>query len=199
MSGSWASCTDFVCFPTWTSHCWVSNYTRKHKSYYSAGDATRTRPQQPAWTELSATTQVLAPFLASACCVLQLLLNLLNAGCAKFNKVLGPVRPFFLGSLVAEMRSHKCCFDEHRWNCIWATTCGRLPKSGGRWFRPTRSVFPVSLALSRSKVFMSGTFASHERDTHSFCLLFCGKEPRSAPVKQCNVMLFEDQLLMCIP
>lgn len=43
---------------------------------------------------------VLGPLMASACCALQLVMNLLNAGCAKFNTILGPWRPFFLGCLL---------------------------------------------------------------------------------------------------
>eukprot|EP00435_Cladocopium_sp_Y103_P008090 s789_g2.t1 len=43
---------------------------------------------------------VLGPLMASACCALQLVMNLLNAGCGKFNKILGPWRPFFLGCLM---------------------------------------------------------------------------------------------------
>ena len=34
--------------------------------------------------------------LSSACCALQLILNLMSVGCAGFNTVLGPVRPVFL-------------------------------------------------------------------------------------------------------
>lgn len=34
--------------------------------------------------------------LSSSCCALQLLLNLASVGCAGFNKVLGPLRPFLL-------------------------------------------------------------------------------------------------------
>ena len=38
----------------------------------------------------------LVSLLSSACCALQLILNLMSVGCAGFNTVLGPVRPFFL-------------------------------------------------------------------------------------------------------
>ncbi|CAD7925268.1 unnamed protein product [Amoebophrya sp. A120] len=38
----------------------------------------------------------LLPLLSSACCAFQLLLNAFSIGCAGFNTVLGPVRPFFL-------------------------------------------------------------------------------------------------------
>ncbi|CAJ1327205.1 unnamed protein product [Effrenium voratum] len=41
--------------------------------------------------------------LGSACCALQLLLNALGAGCGGFNKHLGPMRPLFLGLLLASM------------------------------------------------------------------------------------------------
>jgi len=40
------------------------------------------------WTVLS--------LLSSSCCVIQLALNLLSVGCAGFNSILGPARPFFL-------------------------------------------------------------------------------------------------------
>ena len=34
--------------------------------------------------------------LSSSCCVIQLALNMLSVGCAGFNSILGPARPFFL-------------------------------------------------------------------------------------------------------
>lgn len=42
------------------------------------------------------------PMLSSACCAIQLLINVLvgASGCAGFNKFLGPLRPFFLGIMV---------------------------------------------------------------------------------------------------
>jgi copper chaperone CopZ len=40
------------------------------------------------------------PLLASACCLLQLVLNALSIGCAGFNKHLGPVRPYFVSLLL---------------------------------------------------------------------------------------------------
>jgi len=45
-------------------------------------------------------SNVLLPMLASACCLLQLGLNLLSIGCAGFNTVLGPVRPYFISLLL---------------------------------------------------------------------------------------------------
>jgi len=45
-------------------------------------------------------TNVVLPLLASACCLLQLGLNLLSVGCAGFNTVLGPVRPYFISLLL---------------------------------------------------------------------------------------------------
>lgn len=45
-------------------------------------------------------TNVLVPMLASACCLLQLALNLVSVGCAGFNTFLGPVRPYFISLLL---------------------------------------------------------------------------------------------------
>ena len=42
----------------------------------------------------------LLPLAASACCLLQLLLNALAYGCAGWNKVLGPLRPYFMACLL---------------------------------------------------------------------------------------------------
>ena len=43
--------------------------------------------------------QISLPMLSSACCLLQLLLNLFSVGCAGFNSYLGPIRPVFIGVL----------------------------------------------------------------------------------------------------
>ncbi|GKY93149.1 hypothetical protein MPSEU_000282900 [Mayamaea pseudoterrestris] len=40
------------------------------------------------------------PLLASACCLLQLGLNVLSIGCAGFNTYLGPLRPYFMAILI---------------------------------------------------------------------------------------------------
>lgn len=48
----------------------------------------------------SVATNFALPMLASACCLLQLGLNLLSVGCAGFNTVLGPVRPYFISLLL---------------------------------------------------------------------------------------------------
>jgi len=50
-------------------------------------------------TDYLAWWSVLAMF-ASACCLLQLLLNLLSIGCAGFNTVLGPWRPTFMAVMI---------------------------------------------------------------------------------------------------
>ena len=44
--------------------------------------------------------QLLLPLLSSSCCAVQLLINAFGIGCAGFNSVLGPLRPFFLSLLV---------------------------------------------------------------------------------------------------
>jgi copper chaperone CopZ len=49
---------------------------------------------------LQTAANLILPLLASACCMIQLFLNLLATGCAGFNTVLGPVRPFFLSLLI---------------------------------------------------------------------------------------------------
>lgn len=48
----------------------------------------------------SLATNVILPLLASACCFLQLAMNLFALGCAGFNTVLGPIRPYFISFLV---------------------------------------------------------------------------------------------------
>lgn len=45
-------------------------------------------------------SNVILPLMASACCLLQLWINLLAGGCAGFNTILGPVRPYFLSVLL---------------------------------------------------------------------------------------------------
>ena len=55
------------------------------------------------WTLLS--------LLSSSCCVIQLALNMLSVGCAGFNSILGPARPFFLAC--ASMRGCSC--GARRW------------------------------------------------------------------------------------
>lgn len=44
---------------------------------------------------------LLLPTLASACCWMQLALNMISVGCAGFNTYLGPIRPFFLSILIS--------------------------------------------------------------------------------------------------
>jgi copper chaperone CopZ len=46
-------------------------------------------------------TNFVLPMLASACCLLQLGLNLLSVGCAGFNTILGPLRPYFVSALLS--------------------------------------------------------------------------------------------------
>jgi copper chaperone CopZ len=48
----------------------------------------------------SVAINLVIPLLASACCVLQLAMNVLSIGCAGFNKTLGPVRPYFMSILL---------------------------------------------------------------------------------------------------
>ncbi|CAE7302169.1 unnamed protein product [Symbiodinium natans] len=48
---------------------------------------------------------LLLPLLSSACCGIQLIINVLvgASGCAGFNKVFGPLRPYFLGALLSSL------------------------------------------------------------------------------------------------
>jgi copper chaperone CopZ len=48
----------------------------------------------------SVAINVVVPLLASACCLLQLAMNVLSIGCAGFNKILGPARPYFMSILL---------------------------------------------------------------------------------------------------
>jgi hypothetical protein len=45
-------------------------------------------------------TDFALPLMASACCFVQLVVNLLAGGCVGFNTILGPVRPYFLSLLL---------------------------------------------------------------------------------------------------
>lgn len=45
-------------------------------------------------------SNVILPLFASSCCLLQLIVNVIAGGCAGFNTILGPVRPYFLALLV---------------------------------------------------------------------------------------------------
>ena len=47
----------------------------------------------------SSVSNIVLPLLASSCCLIQLGINLLAGGCAGFNTVLGPTRPYFLSLL----------------------------------------------------------------------------------------------------
>jgi hypothetical protein len=49
---------------------------------------------------LSFGTKLLLPLLASSCCMIQLLMNIIAGGCAGFNTSLGPYRPFSLSLLI---------------------------------------------------------------------------------------------------
>lgn len=50
---------------------------------------------------LSVSTKFILPLFASACCMIQLLMNLLAVGgCAGFNTILGPIRPIFISILM---------------------------------------------------------------------------------------------------
>ena len=63
--------------------------------------------------------------LSSSCCALQLLLNLASVGCAGFNRVLGPLRPFLLSvTLLLQLSMWRVALAEQPWQlpfCAAAT------------------------------------------------------------------------------
>lgn len=65
---------------------------------------------------------IVLPLMASACCMLQLLINILAGGCAGFNTVLGPIRPYSLGLLLyltattTPHGNHKLLTHSLRWS-----------------------------------------------------------------------------------
>ena len=70
----------------------------------SSSMATMQQQQPPNSVNLFATilNNVLLPLLSSACCLIQVIINVLvtAGGCAGFNTYLGPVRPYFLSLLM---------------------------------------------------------------------------------------------------
>ena len=84
---------------------------------------------------------IVLPMLASACCLLQLGLNLLSVGCAGFNTVLGPVRPYFISLLlyltvVSRVSKHTMMMTSSwRWTTVtamrWAVAL--LPEALHLW------------------------------------------------------------------
>ena len=62
-------------------------------------------PRNERYSSIIATSleMILLPLLSSACCSVQLLINVMvgAGGCAGFNKYLGPIRPYFLGILLS--------------------------------------------------------------------------------------------------
>ena len=81
-------------------------------------------PFEPISTLVS---NVMLPFLASACCLVQLWIDLLAGGCAGFNTILGPVRPYFLSILFY------ITLTTARWN-------------SGRWYFVTGARWMVALS-----------------------------------------------------
>lgn len=68
------------------------------------------------------------PLLASACCLLQLGINLLAGGCAGFNTGLGPLRPYFLSLLIystATMTRRQIMSPCHQWTSFLLQTVFR--------------------------------------------------------------------------
>jgi copper chaperone CopZ len=70
----------------------------------------------------SATQNLVLPLLSSSCCLLQLLINAMvgAGGCAGFNTVLGPVRPFFLALLVGLNALTGASMQQSFWRYVFA-------------------------------------------------------------------------------
>lgn len=84
----------------------------------------------------SVASNVVLPLLASSCCLLQLWINLLAGGCAGFNTVLGPTRPYFLSLLLYSTAvTHQ--FHRAKWYRLTALRWGiaLLPEAVDVWNR----------------------------------------------------------------
>jgi copper chaperone CopZ len=89
-------------------------------------------------------TNIILPFLASACCLLQLWINLLAGGCAGFNTILGPVRPYFLSILFY------ITLTTGRWN-------------SGNWYLVTMTRWLVALSPELLHIWNVWSESSHQR------------------------------------
>ena len=77
------------------------------------GFVTTTNCHNTAVVGWSIWNNLVVPLVASACCLIQLALNVLAIGCAGWNKVLGPMRPHFMALLVvtgAQQKLHSSSF-----------------------------------------------------------------------------------------
>ena len=68
----------------------------------------------------TAWNNLVLPLAASACCLLQVGLNLLSGGCAGFNTVLGPTRPFFLSLLLYATLTTNSSATTKAWVLRWS-------------------------------------------------------------------------------
>jgi copper chaperone CopZ len=115
----------------------------------------------PVGIAASVMSNIILPLLASACCSLQLILNIFTVGCAGFNTVLGPVRPYFVSLLLyLTVISRRTAASD--WN-FWATTTLRwtltlLPEildiwNNRNWFKsPQREVSNNNLLVADVKL-----------------------------------------------
>lgn len=110
----------------------------------------------PVGIAASVMSNIILPLLASACCSLQLILNIFTMGCAGFNTVLGPVRPYFV-SLLLYLTVISRRTTPGTWN-FWATTTLRwtltlLPEILHIW--NNRSFFKSPQPVSNSNLLIA--------------------------------------------
>jgi hypothetical protein len=80
-------------------------------------------PSDTIRTGIQTCLDLFLPLMSSACCAIQLILNAIGVGCAGFNTVLGPLRPYFVSILIfksIEMYTMKQKMDVVRFACTWS-------------------------------------------------------------------------------
>jgi copper chaperone CopZ len=101
----------------------------------------------------SVAVDLLIPLLASACCFLQLIMNVFALGCGGFNTVLGPVRPYFVSLLIYLIATSMS--SPHR---------GKVASHAVRW---AIALLPELLDLWNSRKQYVPFWRSHQSSTSS--------------------------------
>lgn len=115
-------------------------------------------------------SNIALPLLASACCILQLALNILSIGCAGWNTWLGPIRPYFLGLLMVTSLSKR-----HAWRWLVAL----LPEAVHVYNQRTQQ--PAALSVSEPTTIV-------ELDIASMGCVACIQSIQNALLRQPNVV-----------
>lgn len=80
-------------------------------------------PSATVRTGIQTCLDLFLPLMSSACCAIQLILNAIGVGCAGFNTVLGPLRPYFVSILIfksMKIHSMKQKMDVARFVGTWS-------------------------------------------------------------------------------